>query len=185
MPNSLVLAVGAGIGLFIAFIGLSPSGLSVIGGDTTNFVGLGGCLAQDMQTNLPNYCNTRVLRDPTVWLGIFTGGFLTVLLMLYRVKGALLIGITLTSIISWPRPTSVTAFPYTEAGDAAFDFFKQVVTFRPIGSIANALDVSKFSSSSSSMPFGEVFCFADLWVCCVVQLWQRQGLVCAYHFPLC
>ncbi|EEB97272.1 hypothetical protein MPER_03451 [Moniliophthora perniciosa FA553] len=36
MPQSLVLAVGAGIGLFIAFIGLC-----VIGGNTTNFVGLG------------------------------------------------------------------------------------------------------------------------------------------------
>ena len=47
--------------------------------------------------------------------------------MLYRVKGALLIGIFLTSIISWPRTTPVTAFPHTDAGDAAFDFFKKVV----------------------------------------------------------
>jgi adenine/guanine/hypoxanthine permease len=61
--------------------------------------------------------------------------------MLYRVRGALLIGIFLTSIISWPRPTPVTAFPHTPAGDAAFDFFKQVVAFHPIKKIANALDV--------------------------------------------
>lgn len=66
MPQSLVLAVGAGIGLFIAwvppvsqrspdantrniflnsFIGLSPNGLGVIGGETVNLVGLGGCKA--------------------------------------------------------------------------------------------------------------------------------------------
>ena len=62
--------------------------------------------------------------------------------MLYRVTGALLIGIFLTSIISWPRPTAVTAFPHTDFGDAAFDFFKKVVTFRPLDFVGNALDVS-------------------------------------------
>ena len=65
----------------------------------------------------------------------------TVFLMLYRVKGAILIGIFLTSIISWPRPTNVTAFPHTDAGNSAFDFFKQVVTFRPLKLIGNAIDV--------------------------------------------
>ncbi|KZV59487.1 hypothetical protein PENSPDRAFT_760424 [Peniophora sp. CONT] len=140
MPQSLVMAVGAGIGMFIAFIGLSSSGLFVIGGDTTNLVGLGGCTSDHMLEGLTNYCDSRVLRSPTTWLGIFTGGVLTVLLMMYRVKGALLIGIFLTSIISWPRPTTVTAFPHTPAGDAAFDFFKQVVTFHPLKHIGNALD---------------------------------------------
>ncbi|KAF7291523.1 Purine transporter [Mycena kentingensis (nom. inval.)] len=123
IPQSLILAVGAGIGLFIAFIGLSSGGLGVIGGDTTNFVGLGG-----------------FLRNPTMWLGIFTGGVFTILLMLYRVRGAILIGIFLTSIISWPRPTSVTFFPHTDLGNQMFDYFKQVVTFHPIQRILNAID---------------------------------------------
>jgi adenine/guanine/hypoxanthine permease len=65
----------------------------------------------------------------------------TVVLMMYHVRGALLIGIFLTSIISWPRPTPVTAFPHTPTGDAAFAFFKQVVAFHPITKIGNALDV--------------------------------------------
>lgn len=68
--------------------------------------------------------------------------------MLYRVKGALLIGIFLTSIISWPRTTSVTYFPHTEAGDAAFDFFKQVVTFWPLKHVGNALEVRHLLSLS-------------------------------------
>ncbi|THH26333.1 hypothetical protein EUX98_g7854 [Antrodiella citrinella] len=140
MPQSLVLSVGAGIGLFIAFIGLSSGGLNVIGGDTTNLVGLGGCKPDDFISGLPNYCGTRVLQSPTVWLGIFMGGILTVFLMMYRVKGAILIGIFITSIISWPRPTAVTYFPHTPAGDDAFDFFKQVVTFRPLKLIGNAID---------------------------------------------
>ncbi|TCD67711.1 hypothetical protein EIP91_012008 [Steccherinum ochraceum] len=140
MPQSLVMSVGAGIGLFIAFIGLSSGGLSVIGGDTTNFVGLGGCKPDDFLPDLPNYCGTRVLQSPTVWLGIFMGGIVTVFMMMYRIKGAILIGIFVTSIISWPRPTAVTYFPHTPAGDDAFDFFKKVVTFRPLKLIGNAID---------------------------------------------
>ncbi|KII84775.1 hypothetical protein PLICRDRAFT_179116 [Plicaturopsis crispa FD-325 SS-3] len=141
MPNSLVLAVGAGIGLYIAFIGLGSGGLNVVGGDMTNFVGLGGCNPEDwLSPDQPYFCNSRVLRNPTVWLGVFIGGFLTVLLMVYRIKGAMLIGIFLTSIISWPRPTSVTYFPHTEAGDELFAFFKQVVTFHPLGVVGNVLD---------------------------------------------
>jgi xanthine/uracil/vitamin C permease (AzgA family) len=70
----------------------------------------------------------------------------TVLLMIYRVRGAILIGIFLVSIISWPRPTAVTLFPHTAAGDAAFDYFKQVVNFRKLAKIGNALDVSAILS---------------------------------------
>ncbi|KAH8979490.1 permease family-domain-containing protein [Lactarius hatsudake] len=140
MPQSLVLAVGAGIGLFIAFIGLSSSGLGVIGGDTVNFVGLGGCTPDHYLPDLPGYCDSVVMRSPTMWLGIFTGGILTVFLIMYHVKGAFLIGIFLTSIISWPRGTSVTAFPYTDSGDAAFDFFKKVVSFHPIKLVGNVID---------------------------------------------
>ena len=89
-------------------------------------------------------------RDVTVsrkliWIYSYLSSIFTVFLMLYRVKGAILIGIFLVSIISWPRPTSVTLFPHTDAGDSAFDFFKQVVTFRPLKLIGNALDVSWFS----------------------------------------
>lgn len=77
-----------------------------------------------------------------MWLGVFLGGMLTVLLMLYRVRGAILIGIFLTSIVSWPRPTAVTYFPHTPEGDAMFDYFKQVVTFHPLQKIGNVMEVS-------------------------------------------
>ncbi|KAI6152927.1 permease family-domain-containing protein [Pisolithus thermaeus] len=141
MPQSLVLAVGAGIGLYISFIGLTSGGLNVIGGNVTNLVGLGGCNPSDwVSSELPYFCGTQVLRNPTVWLGIFTGGFLTVLLMVFRVKGSLLIGIFLTSVISWPRDTPVTYFPHTTSGDQLFAFFKQVVAWHPLQHIGNALD---------------------------------------------
>ncbi|KAF9064752.1 xanthine/uracil permease [Rhodocollybia butyracea] len=131
IPESLVLAVGAGI---------APSGLGVIGGDTINLVGLGGCTPDNFEANLPNFCATGVLRSPTMWLGIFLGGILTILLMLYRVRGAILIGIFLVSVISWPRTTSVTLFPHGADGDVLFDYFKQVVTFQPLSKIGNVLD---------------------------------------------
>ncbi|KAJ7074652.1 permease family-domain-containing protein [Mycena amicta] len=140
IPQSLILAVGAGIGLFIAFIGLSSGGLGIIGGDTVNYVGLGGCLPEHQIEGLAGYCSGGVLRSPTMWLGIFIGGILTVLLMLYRVRGAILIGIFLTSIISWPRSTPVSYFPHTDLGDQMFDFFKQVVSFHPIQRVGNAID---------------------------------------------
>lgn len=41
-------------------------------------------------------------------------------------------GIGLVTIISWPRGTAVTYFPYTEAGDARFEYFKQVVDIAPV-----------------------------------------------------
>ncbi|KAJ8519293.1 hypothetical protein ONZ45_g3763 [Pleurotus djamor] len=160
MPQSLVLAVGAGIGLFIAFIGLSSGGLGVIGGDTTNFVGLGGCKPEDFVEGLPNYCAAGPLQSPTMWLGIFVGGFFTIFLMLYRIRGAILIGIFLTAIISWPRPTSVTYFPHTAAGDVAFDYFKQVVTWHPISRILNVLD---FNYSNGQVWYALVtFLYVDI-----------------------
>lgn len=141
MPRSLVLAVGAGIGLFIAFIGLSSAGLDVIGGDTSHYVGLGGCKPDAWMEGMPHFCqDSGVLRSPTMWLGVFIGGLFTSLLMLYRVRGAILIGIFLTSIISWPRATPFTFFPYNTVGDDAFDFFKQVATFRPLQRIGNVLE---------------------------------------------
>lgn len=65
-------------------------------------------------------------------------------MMMYRIKGSILIGIFVTSIISWPRSTPVTYFPNTAIGDQLFDFFKQVVTWHPLKHTGNALDVSQY-----------------------------------------
>ena len=79
---------------------------------------------------------------------------LTVLMMLYRVKGAIIFGILLVSIISWPRGTAVTYFPYTDLGDSSFDFFKQVVAFHPIKRI---LVVQEWNISEYGGQFGLAF----------------------------
>jgi AGZA family xanthine/uracil permease-like MFS transporter len=86
------------------------------------------------------------MRNPTMWIGIFCGGMFTPVLIMFRVKGAIIAGILLVSIISWPRGTSVTYFPYTDLGDSMFDFFKKVVTFHPIEKtlVAQRWDISGY-----------------------------------------
>lgn len=37
-----------------------------------------------------------------MWIGIFLGGILVAFLMAFKVKSAIIIGIGLVSIISWP-----------------------------------------------------------------------------------
>jgi AGZA family xanthine/uracil permease-like MFS transporter len=59
---------------------------------------------------------------------------------MYRVKSAMIVGIALVSILSWPRPTSFTYFPYNAIGGDRFDFFKKVVQFHPIQHILAAQD---------------------------------------------
>jgi len=95
--------------------------------------------------------------------------------MMYRVRGAILIGILLVSIISWPRATPVTLFPHTDAGDAAFEYFKKVVTFNPLERVGNVINVSE-----CPVPEG-----LSLTAAIVRQLWERQGVVCVGYFALC
>ncbi|KAL4972042.1 hypothetical protein BDW66DRAFT_145011 [Aspergillus desertorum] len=132
IPASIKLATGAGIGLYLTLIGLSYSaGLGVVQGGTSSPIQLAGCASDQFGDD--GLCpSSQKMRNPTMWIGIFCGGVFTVFLMMYRVKGAVIAGILLVSIISWPRPTPVTYFPHTTTGDSSFDFFKKVVTFHPI-----------------------------------------------------
>ncbi len=94
-------------------------------------VTLAGCKPEDR--NEAGVCEDQFkMRNPVMWIGIFCGGVMTALLMMYRVKGAIIFGILLVSIISWPRGTPVTYFPYTAVGDDGFNFFKKVVGFHQI-----------------------------------------------------
>lgn len=129
IPRSIALAIGAGIGLFLTLIGLSSSGLNIVQGASSTPLSLSGCPAEYLDATT-GICASHLLQDPTVWVGVFAGGVVTAFLMLYRVKGALLLPIFLVSIISWPRGTSVTAFPATTTGDSNFAFFKEVVSAR-------------------------------------------------------
>ena len=152
IPASIKLATGVGIGLYLALVGLTYSaGIGLITGASSTPVELAGCAAQFMDETTGLCSPSQKMRNPTLWIGIFCGGFVTAILMLYRVKGAIIAGILLVSIISWPRTTSVTYFPHTATGDDMFDFFKQVVTFHPI---KQTLNVQRWDISEYGGQFG-------------------------------
>ncbi|QST00360.1 NCS2 family permease [Pontibacillus sp. ALD_SL1] len=77
IPSNLKLAVGAGIGLFIAFIGFQNAG--IITGDPNTLVALGD------------------LTQPATLLAIF-GLVISVLLMSLNIKGGIFYGIVITTI---------------------------------------------------------------------------------------
>ncbi len=100
IPRELYAAVAVGIGLFIAFIGFRNAGIIVA--DPATLVGLGN------------------LRAPGTLLALF-GLFLTGALMIWRVQGAMLLGVSgtalagmLAGVVKWaPQPYSVTAISGT------------------------------------------------------------------------
>ncbi len=62
LPHSIKLSTGAGIGIFLAFIGLGPNGLGVIGGNASDLIGLAGCPAQYEDSN--GFCQSHKLQAP-------------------------------------------------------------------------------------------------------------------------
>lgn len=133
LPNSLRQSTGAGIGLYLSLIGLSSSGLNVVGQGSSSILQFAGCLPEYQDEN--GICTSHVLQDPKMWVGIFLGGVLITFLILYRVRGAMIIGILLVSVSSWPRGSAVTQFPYSDEGNNNWNFFKKVATWRSINPI--------------------------------------------------
>ncbi len=80
IPMDLRRAISAGIGAFIAFIGLKQLGIIVPSKAT--LVTLGD------------------LSSPEVLLGVF-GLFVTLSLSIYRIKGAFILGVLITSMVAW------------------------------------------------------------------------------------
>ncbi|KAH8195407.1 hypothetical protein TruAng_010439 [Truncatella angustata] len=165
IPRSIKLATSVGIGLFLTLIGLTYSeGLGLIVGATSTPLELAGC--EQSLRDAEGLCPSGVkMRNPAMWVGIFCGGIFTVILMMYRVKGAIIAGILLVSIISWPRTTSLTYFPYTETGDDAFDFFRKVVDFHQI---TRTLNVQEWNIAGYGGQFGLAlitFLYVDILDC--------------------
>ncbi|KAH7308676.1 permease family-domain-containing protein [Stachybotrys elegans] len=165
IPASIKTATGVGIGLFLTLIGLTYSeGLGVIVGAVSTPVELAGCSPGNRLED--GTCpDSDKMRYPGMWIGIFCGGILTVLLMLYRVKAAIIAGILLVSVISWPRGTPVSYFPYDAVGDSNFDFFRRVVDFHQIGTTLNVL---RFDPAEYTGQFGLAlitFLYVDILDC--------------------
>lgn len=144
IPNPVRLACAAGIGLFIAFVGLQAhQGVGLIGPDVSTLVTITACDDVDPVTGA---CTGGKMRSPTFWLGLI-GFLVTAFGLMKNVKGSMIYGILTVTLISWIRHTPVTSFPDTEIGDASFDYFKKVVDFHKIESTVGAIRFTDFNQS--------------------------------------
>ncbi|SAM09664.1 hypothetical protein [Absidia glauca] len=126
IPMSIKIAMGCGIGLYLCFIGLQASaGIGLVRLDYATLVALGGCPEDALDKN--GSCLWGHMESGTMYMGLL-GLVVMAILMMYRVRGAILLSIIFIAITSWPRNNAVTYFPYTPQGDTMFDYFKQVVS---------------------------------------------------------
>lgn len=159
VPKPVRISSSAGIGLFLAFIGLQNNeGIGLVGYSSSTLVTLGGCpssaraalapvitaangtvsLIQGGSVSDDILCLRDRMESPTLWLGIV--GFVIIAYCLVKnIKGAMIYGIVFVTAVSWFRNTKVTAFPNTEAGNTAHEYFKKVVDIHVIESTAGAL----------------------------------------------
>ncbi|GMH17618.1 hypothetical protein Nepgr_019459 [Nepenthes gracilis] len=168
VPKPVRISSSAGIGLFLAFIGLQNNeGIGLIGYSSSTLIILGACPNSARASlapviSYPNgtvslipggtpsggiYCLHNRMESPTFWLGIV--GFVIISYCLVKnVKGAMIYGIVFVTAVSWFRHTSVTAFQDTDAGNAAYQYFKKVVDVHVIKSTAGALSFKNIAKSS-------------------------------------
>ncbi|KAI3771024.1 hypothetical protein L6452_02176 [Arctium lappa] len=158
VPKPVRISSSAGIGLFLAFIGLQHNqGIGLIGYSPSTLVTLGGCPRNSRAALAPVFTNGTIalmpnatasddilclhnrMEDPTLWLGIV--GFVIIAYCLVKnVKGAMIYGIIFVTVISWFRGTSVTTFPYTELGNSAYEYFQKLIDVHTIKTTAGALN---------------------------------------------
>lgn len=153
IPRPLFSAVAAGVGLFIAFIGLKEAGIIVA--NPATLVALGD------------------LTQPTAMLAL-AGLVIIGALMAWRVKGAILIGILIVGALGWAMGLSKIApggYSFAELSATAFQL-----------DIAGALTLGGGAKAGMAMAMAEiifVFLFVDLFdnVGTLVAVTKKAGLV--------
>ncbi|PWA96284.1 Xanthine/uracil/vitamin C permease [Artemisia annua] len=168
VPKPVRISSSAGIGLFLAFIGLQNNqGIGLISYSSSTLVSLGACPESSRAmlapvVTFPNgtvslvpggsvsggiMCLGNKMESPTFWLGVV--GFVIIAYCLVKnIKGAMIYGIVFVTAVSWFRNTQVTAFPNTPTGDSAYHYFKHIVDVHKIKSTAGALSFSSIKKGS-------------------------------------
>lgn len=124
IPRTLQYAIGAGIGLFIAYIGLKDANIIKFTIDPWNIVNNPATAGGTVVSNggaIPALVN---FSNPTALLAVI-GVVIIAVLMLLRVKGAILIGIAACVLIGIPLGiTPNTVQPYNIATDLPKTLFQ-------------------------------------------------------------
>jgi AGZA family xanthine/uracil permease-like MFS transporter len=115
IPSNLQNAIGGGIGIFIAYIGFLNVGIVNFGAGVPSLT---------------------TLNQPALWLFLI-GLVLTVVLLVLKVKGAILIGIIVTTIIGIPMGLTKTAdtVSFSDACAALPTTFGAIFTSEGLGSL--------------------------------------------------
>jgi AGZA family xanthine/uracil permease-like MFS transporter len=98
IPSGLQNAIGGGIGIFIAYIGIKNAGLLSFTSDPGTYIILDGGTVISNSNAVPGLVT---MNDPTVLLAVI-GLILMVVLLVLKVRGAILLGIIATTIIGIP-----------------------------------------------------------------------------------
>ena len=178
IPGFLKSAISAGIGLFIAFIGL----LNV------KLVGFGAGVPA-LQFLVDDGTGNMVANTA----GILTiiGLLITAILMAYKVKGAIVIGIIITTIIGFPMgethlPDAITMSVFKELGEVAFKLdipgvmvkgilplvtavisFALVDCFDTVGTLIGTATNAGMTDKNGNLPGGDRALIADaIATCC-------------------
>ena len=178
IPGFLKSAISAGIGLFIAFIGI----LNV------KLVGFGAGVPA-LQFMVADEAGNMVANTA----GILTiiGLLITAILMAYKVKGAIVIGIIITTIIGFPMgethlPDAITMSVFKELGEVAFKLdipgvmvkgilplvtavisFALVDCFDTVGTLIGTAKNAGMTDKNGNLPGGDRALIADaIATCC-------------------
>lgn len=115
IPRSLQNAIGGGIGIFVAYLGLLNVGII------------------SFDSGVPALAT---LNQPSFWLFLI-GLALTIILLVLKVKGAILIGIVVTALLGIPMGVTTTAetISFTEACQQLPTTFGAIFTKAGLGSL--------------------------------------------------
>ncbi|EEF51860.1 purine permease, putative [Ricinus communis] len=113
IPQPVRLACAAGLGIFIAFIGLLiHQGVGLIGPDPSTLLTITACSSTNPVTG---ECISGKMLSPTFWLGCI-GFLITCYGLMWKVNGSMIYGMVFVTLVSWIRGTAVTYFPRTPQG---------------------------------------------------------------------
>lgn len=185
IPRHILYSTAAGIGMFLAFLGLQYSnGIGLITADGATLVTLGGCPEdeqahmyawKDDQISWQGICNSTInektgapeltmpprssnyectgakMRSPTMWLGIWAG-VLMVVLMARNVRASILYGVLFATFIAWipgHGASYLGAGSQIPGGEDRLEYFKKVVQVPNVKATALALDFGALASSDA------------------------------------
>ncbi len=178
IPAFLKSAISAGIGLFIAFIGILNVSLVGFG---SGVPALQFMVADDAGNMVAN----------TAGILTIIGLLITAILMAYKVKGSIVIGIIITTIIGFPMgqthlPDAITMSVFKELGEVAFKLdipgvmakgilplvtavisFALVDCFDTVGTLIGTAKNAGMTDKNGNLPGGDRALIADaIATCC-------------------